>query len=258
MNTKLLEFKNKRDNVIRGILVENSNQKHVAVMLGGFERATSTERKFKVLADELAKNDIPSLRFDVADVGLSDGDFYQMTMQTIADDLLVVVENLKKLGFEKISFVGHSQAACAVSLLLKGIDFEKIVLFASALNQKELQRLWFVQEKNPLEKIGWNNYKEKLDEVEFQKTISQDALTKSHLLKAQFKQTNSNFNYEENFEGYNLKKILVVQGNGDKVCPIESLVIEFPNKILVEGGDHDMEKPEMIKQWVGGVVKFLG
>lgn len=257
MNTKLLEFKNQRDNIIRGILVENDSKDHIAVMLGGFERATSTERKFKLLADELVKNEIASLRFDVADMGLSDGDFYKMTMQTIANDLLAVVENLKTLGFKKVSFVGHSQAACAVSLLLKEIEFEKLVLLAPALNQDELQRLWFAQEKNPLEKIGWNNYREKLDEEEFQKAISQDVITKSHLLNAQFKQMNSNLNYEENFKEYDLNRILVVRGDGDKVCPIESLAIEFPNKILVEGGDHDMEKPGMIEQWLRDVIIFL-
>ena len=259
MKTKLIEFKNQRNDILRGVWVEseNCNKNHIVIMLGGFERAASTERKFKLLADELAKQEIDSLRMDIADVGLSDGDFYQMTMQSISDDLLSAIETIRKLGYKKISFIGHSQAACNVSLLFNEINFEKIVLLAPALNQKDLQRLWFVQEKNPTEKIGWNNYLKYFDEEEFQKTISQDVQTKSHILSPEFKRMNSTIDYAQNFHGYDLNKILAVLGDSDKVCPMESQTIEFPNKIILQGGDHDMEKPNMITQWINDAVSFL-
>lgn len=258
MKTSLIEFKNPRNNTLRGVLVSVDDQKdHVVVMLGGFERQASTERKFKLLSDELTKQNIDSFRFDVADVGLSDGDFYQMTTQTMADDLMAAIELVKGLGYRKISFAGHSHASCNLSLVLNKVEFEKILLIAPALNQRDIWRFWFAQEKNPNDKIDWHNYKENFDEAEFEKTLTQDFYSKNHILGPKLKQINVNIDYSVNFADYDLNRVLVVHGDSDPVCPIESLTIDFPNKIVVKNGDHDVDKPEIISQWLSQATSFL-
>ena len=98
VKTRLVEFENQRGDRLRGVLDEGGGKDVVIVMLGGFERAASTERKFKFLADRLTGRGVDSFRFDVADVGLSDGDFYQTTTQTMADDLLSAIETVSSLG----------------------------------------------------------------------------------------------------------------------------------------------------------------
>lgn len=258
MSTKIIEFENPRGNTLRGVLVEPTEKfEHVVIMLGGFERAASTERKFKLLSDELAKQNIHSFRFDVADVGLSDGDFYQMTTQTMADDLMAAIDLVRDLGYSKISFAGHSHASCNLSLILNKVEFERILLIAPALNQRDIWRYWFAQEMNPNDQIDWHNYKEKVDEVEFEKTLSLDFYSKNHILGPKLKQINVNIDYSVNFANYDLNKVLVVHGDSDLVCPMESLTIDFPNKIVVKNGDHDVDKPEIISQWLSQATSFL-
>ena len=73
MRTELLEFKNRKGNILRGILVlRKEDDKRAVLMIGGFERPTTTQKKFKILADNL---NISSLRLDYTGIGLSDGDF---------------------------------------------------------------------------------------------------------------------------------------------------------------------------------------
>lgn len=47
--TKLVEFKNKTNNLLRGILLSNGKSDKAVLMAGGFERSATTEKKFKVL-----------------------------------------------------------------------------------------------------------------------------------------------------------------------------------------------------------------
>lgn len=258
MTTKIIEFKNPRGNTLRGVLIAPTEQyDRIVIMLGGFERAASTERKFKLLSDELSKSGVHSFRFDVADMGLSDGNFYEMTSQDMANDLLSAIETIKNLGYGKISFAGHSHASCNLSLVLNKVEFDKILLIAPALNQKELWRLWFVQDENPDKQIGWRNYKEYLDENKFLETLSQDIHSKNHILGPKMKQINVDIDFATNYDGFDLNKVLVVHGDADFVCPMESVTIDFPNKLVVSGGDHDMDQPEVIKRWLVKAGEFL-
>ena len=78
MKIELLEFNNINGEILRGIFVsKNKDKKKVALMVGGFERSATTQKKFKVLADNL---NISSLRLDYTGIGLSDGDFSDLTV----------------------------------------------------------------------------------------------------------------------------------------------------------------------------------
>ncbi len=59
--TKLIELKSSDNKFLRGVLLAQKSEKLV-LMCGGFERRTSTEPKFKKLADSLSDNGISSFR----------------------------------------------------------------------------------------------------------------------------------------------------------------------------------------------------
>jgi len=76
MKTGLVEFKNKNDDILRGILtVPETAPGRGAIFLHGFERNATVEKKFRRFAGALAERNVASLRFDAAGCGLSGGDF---------------------------------------------------------------------------------------------------------------------------------------------------------------------------------------
>ncbi|HTX86460.1 MAG TPA: alpha/beta hydrolase [Candidatus Nanoarchaeia archaeon] len=260
MNTSLIEFKNSKKDILRGILLsaETDPKKYCAVMLGGFERAGTTEKKFKALADKLAEKNISSFRFDAADCGLSDGNFYQTTVESLAADLSAAIEFLRdRGGYEKFSLVGHSLTACVFSLLLEKISIEKIVLLAPALNQRDLFRYWFVQKKFPDKEITWDNYPDYFDEKLFDEDVKLDLITKTHKLSREYRNKNKDIDYSGNYLKYAQEKILYIHGMADDVVPPPSLKINFLNKIIIDKGGHDLERPGIIEQWLGKAADFL-
>lgn len=258
---KLAKFKNKTNDLLRGILLSNGNGKNAVLMCGWFERSATTEKKFKVLADKLDENNISSLRFDCTGCGLSDGDFSKLTVERMADDLLRAVDFLKKqIKTKNISIVCHSLAACAAASLLGEIKPEKIILIAPALNQKDLLRYWFtisaMEKQNPCIKIDWSNFKNYLDENKFQEDCSRtDKMAKFYYISSAYFWENKNKNYTNLFK--NAQNVLRIHGDKDDKVPPESLNAKFSNEIIVKGGDHDMERPDMFGQWINKAVDFI-
>jgi pimeloyl-ACP methyl ester carboxylesterase len=255
MTTNLLEFKSGED-ILRGILTKSANSKRVVVMIGGFERAGTTEKKFKILSDKLGAKNIDCFRFDIADCGLSDGNFYEMTIDGMANSLKSAVDYLKKFGYENFSVVGHSLAACAISLTLSQKIFHKIILIAPGLNQRELLRLWFVQKNNKNIEINWKNYKNYLSEADFTENLKFDLTTKSHKLSYKYRSDNKDMDYSTNFSNLT-DNVLLIHGNVDLIVPVESLNCDFKNKLIIDKGDHDLERPGIIDQWLDRAVNFL-
>lgn len=260
--TKLIEFKNQKGEILRGVLTYSDDKElKSVVMMGGFERSCTTERKFKALADELIKVGIPSLRFDHTGVGLSDGDFSTISVKNLGSDLVKAVDALgKEINFDRVSFISHSLPPCIMAEPDKRRLFEKIVMMAPALNQKDLHRFWFVtntmKKEKPDLKIAWENYKEYLDEEAFQEFCKDP----KKMTKARF--VGTNYFIESGEVDYSRlvpdqPNILHVQGELDNTVPLKSLNTSFSNKIIVKDGDHDIERPDMLKQWIHKVVDFI-
>jgi hypothetical protein len=65
MKTYLLEMPNNKNQNLRGIISTPDNQIQGGVIcLHGFERCSTTEKKFKALSDSLVKKKIAVLRLD--------------------------------------------------------------------------------------------------------------------------------------------------------------------------------------------------
>lgn len=258
---KLVEFVNQTNDLLRGILLSNGRSDKAVLMCGGFERSATTEKKFKATADELIKNDIISLRFDYTGCGLSGGDFSKTTVERMSSDLRSAIEFLaKETGVKNISVICHSLSACAIGNLLKDINFEKIVLIAPALSQKDLLRYWFtisaMEKQNPNTEVSWSNFKDYLDEKRFQEDcLRTSKMTKANYISSDYFLENKNKDYSGYFK--NNQNILHIHGDKDDKVPLESLNVKFKNEIIVEGGDHDMERPDMFGQWIKKAVDFI-
>jgi len=265
MKTELLEFPNNENQNIRGILtLPDKEAKKAIIYLHGFERCATTEKKFKTLSDTLTKKMATTLRFDFSGCGLSDGDFSLTTIDKQGGEFLKAFEELKKkIGNNKISVVAHSLGACVLANELEKIkpQLEKIIFISPALNQKELLKYWFVisqtKKSNPNIKITWQNYKKYFDKNAFTKDCERnDKTTKANYIQANYFLQAKDIDFSEKFRNINLD-ILHIHGTKDVSVPIESLNIKFKNQIIIEKGDHDLEKPNIINQWKDKVIDFL-
>jgi len=52
------------------------------------------------------------------------------------------------------------------------------------------------------------------------------------------------------------EKILHIHGMSDDVVPFESVNIDL-NNILIKEGNHNLERPDMIEQWIKPIIKFI-
>lgn len=258
METKLINFQNSLGGLLRGILVDANSKKGV-ICLHGFERNASAEPKFKFLSDSLAKKGISSFRFDYAGTGISDGNFSDMTVEKMVGDLESAIKTFKdETKITEIGLVAHSLSACVVGEYLKKRNDlpYKVVLLAPALNQKELLRYYFSTNSNKDKEITWQNYRESLDEEKFlEDSKKNNKIAKAHYISNKYFLENLDRDYSEYFKDYS--SVLLVHGDEDSKVPLESLNIDFPNKVIVKGGDHDLEKPDMIKQWLDKTTNFL-
>lgn len=258
--TKLVEFKNNNGDILRGIFLSGSADRAI-LMCSGFERSATTEKKFKTLSDDLAKGGIASLRFDYTGCGLSDGDFSQVTVKRMSDDANRAIDFLKsEFGAAKISIIGHSLSGCIVADLSQKINFEKMILIGPALNQKDLLRFWStvsaMKKQNPAIDVNWQNYKNYLDEKNFQADCAKtDRMSKANYISSKYFIENKDKDYSDLLRS--AENILLIHGDKDDKVPLESLNAEFVNKIIVSGGDHDLERPDMFAQWERKAIDFL-
>ncbi len=82
-----------------------------------------------------------------------------------------------------------------------------------------------------------------------------DKMTKANHIGADYFLENAKKNYSELIE--NTANILLIHGNKDDKVPPGSLTKAFDNIVIIENGDHDLERPDMIKQWLNTAVNFI-
>ncbi len=261
MPTKLISL-NYQEKTLRGILNEPPASQKAVLFLGGFERKATTEKKFKALADLLAQKNIASLRFDYEGLGLSDGNYAAVTIQKLSREAKIFFSFLKQNFSGPLFVVAHSLGACVLAATQE--EIEKIILIAPALDQKNLLRYWFLRAEKPTEEITWGKYhslfsQDKSLEEKFQKYCQTEPKeTKENLLRANYFLENKNKDYFTYYQKINPSCLLHIHGEKDDKVPLASLnKISFSQQILVSAGDHDLEKPSLITQWLKPAVNFF-
>ncbi len=263
MKTELIEFNNSKGDILRGILTHNQGSKRGVVLTHGFERTAITEKKFKDLSDSLTAKGISCFRFDYTGCGLSDGDFASMSVASMTGDLEKAIESFRRrTKIKNIGIVAHSLAGCVVANYLENMgSFKKVVLLSPALNQRDLLRYYFTKgymaKTNPSVKIDWNSFRKHLDEKLFIQDFSKSKkMAKAHYIGKKYYLENMNRDYSDIF--YDKNNILFVYGNKDDRIPLEGIDLSRLKKvIIVQGGDHDLERPDMYNQWNKKTVNFL-
>lgn len=265
MKTKLLEFPNSENHILRGIIsLPDEEAIKSVICLHGFERCSTTEKKFKKLSDSLVKNKVAVLRLDFAGCGLSDGDFTFTTIDKQANDFVVALTKLKnETGHKKIHIVAHSLGACVLAAKIDEIkeDIGKVILIAPALNQKDLLRYWFVtiqmKQSNSKIEITWQNFNQYLDETAFQQDCKRnDMMTRINYIDSKYFLEAKDFDFSKKFNDLS-SRVLHIHGLKDNAVPIESINTKFENQIIIENGDHDLERPDLMTQWLDKAVDFL-
>lgn len=264
--TELVEFKNHKGETLRG-LVDKARGKRGIVFLHGFEK-TTIEAKFKNIVDKF-KGRVNLFRFDFSGCGLSDGKFEDLTIEKLKKELERAVRAFKRArpGIEEVNLVAHSLGCCVV---LKFISenpqkIGKAVFLSPAFCQKELLRYWFtkIETKKEGVEVDWSNFKKYFSEGKFQKDIKKKRrMAGEHTLSNRYFLENKKLDYQELFEklDFDLKDILIIYGTNDDKVPFESndKLPQGIRTIKVFDGDHDLQRPDMAKQYLKKIIGFLG
>ncbi len=261
-HTTLIEFFDKNQNIIRGLLVSTGQLSDtVVVMAHRFENGGVGDKKFKILADELIKHDCASFRFDFAGCGISDGDFRLFTVEDRAHTLKRACDIGFKYG-KKLVLVGHSLGCAVITEMLRlypDMDVCNILFFAPSLHIGELLRYWYVRDTAPLntkQTISWKNYKKHLNEDTFQSYINNsDRMIGSQHAPALFYAETQDKDYGLFLQ--NTDSIACIQGDSDTTVPIESISVKFKQFFTVKDGDHALEQPDMVHQWLQYAINYI-
>lgn len=259
----LVEFPDAAGHLLRGILTKPDKATRATLMLHGFERNASVEPKFKRLADLLSTMGVASLRLDYEGCGLSDGEFSHFTIASSVEAIVSAEGAMNARGLDPYGVVGHSVSGASIAEIVHQgkSPFQKIVLIAPALDQQKLLRYWFVRvsekKKDPAASVTWANYGNLLNEAAFAIDCARtDRVSKTKLLGPDFYLENKERDYTPFLESVR-ERTLLVQGTNDETVPSASLPRDFPNQCIVNRGDHELERPDLINVWLLHAAQFL-
>ncbi|MCH3910738.1 MAG: alpha/beta hydrolase [Limosilactobacillus oris] len=140
-----MEVEIKREGrTLRGLLERTAtlHNDHVAILMHGFmgDRGNYQGKLLYDLSHALNDAGIPTLRFDFAGCGESDGNFAEMTvLSELLDGMAIIDYARTTLGAKEIDLVGHSQGGVVTSMLAGYYRdvIAKLVLLAPAATLKD-------------------------------------------------------------------------------------------------------------------------
>ncbi len=241
----------------------------IVILMGGFARVATREDLLLTIAKKLNK---PSFVFDWHGLGLSKGDFGDVTVERLADDLKRVVSIFVSEGFSRFHLIGHSLGACIIQRFYRQsyVNICKRILISPALNQNFLLRYWFAKKRGydfnfekwtearskktfwqAMTDYGKDNFYSAywLHEDEFKRFIEEEKEINGVKIKSDYWHEEKNNCYEpsEHFSSrgeVSGDKILHIHGEKDTTVPYESIEFKFENSRIFKGADHYFLKHE--------------
>jgi len=267
--TSLLEAPFK-DGLIRGTITEPLHEpaKKTLVCVHGFEWPASIDQKFRILAEELPKHGYRVIRFDYRGNGLSDGKFRDTRIATMLEDLSLVLDHVAP--DENVEIASYSIGTAITSLYWKNNPSRigKIIFFGAAFDHASISRfvtlkralltLPFVRftPRSLVERVAWR-FKQcaPIDKI-FEKPFHPTKF--SHEISSDFYRDLLDLNVNPIAETIPQEQRALVHGDRDHSSPRQNVTATFENEIVVKNGDHHLEKPAFIEQWLPFVKRFLG
>lgn len=148
------------DVILEGTLVlpeGYSRETPVLVMVTGSGQQNRDEeifshKPFAVIADELARNGIATLRYDDRGFGGYEGNIYECTVEDFMNDALAGIELLRD-RFDKVGVLGHSEGGTIAMMLAAQKKADFIVSLAGMAVSGAETLLW--QNRGALSELGF-------------------------------------------------------------------------------------------------------
>lgn len=230
-----IEFKSK---ILRGYHHKNSYD-NLVIMLHGFTgNKTEARLLFRNLSEEMELNGFDSLRMDFFGHGESDGQFKNMTLESLNEQVQTIIEYSINLGYKKLYLLGFSMGGMIALLNLDNM-FEKVVLISPATRMPDSTKNLF--EQSPLE-----NGNADIGGLELSRNFY-ESFQEVNVLK-----------YCKTFK----KPIMFVIGKNDKAVPYNYVLetkTQFSNSIIhiIDGCDHTYSSIEYRKKLYQVTINFL-
>lgn len=164
-------FKNESEgNMLAGTIAspKNFNKKSpILIMITGSGSQDRNEQMFEhqpflVIADDLAKKGIATLRLDDRGIGDSEKGKVGATSADFATDINSAVHYLAKIGYQKIGLIGHSEGGMIAPMVA---DMNKNVKFLVLLAAPGIPIIDLTLDQNKKLAQGANLPKEDIDEI---------------------------------------------------------------------------------------------
>lgn len=227
------ELKNQHDRIIRGSVhsVATGTPRALYIFAHGLtSQRMGPEYLFVKISRLLAANNIASVRFDFTGSGESDGEFCDMSLDTMMHDLSIVAAHFRHLFKpSKMFLLGHSLGGMVAALSVKAIPMDGIVLIAPVADTHK-----FFTEHKIMSQIGTNSRGFfEFGPHELSPSVFDD-----------LQNANPSVYLSENFNG----NMLLIQGSSDPtVKPEESQLYINESKrtgvnsdyVLIQGANHN-------------------
>lgn len=118
------------DGILKGTFLEAKNSKDLALLIisgsgptdrnGNSAVVSGSNNSLKMLAESLAKNGYPSLRYDKRGIAKSTGfpPESETNFSDFVDDAMLAANKLKEFGYKKIVIAGHSEGSLIASMIV--------------------------------------------------------------------------------------------------------------------------------------------
>lgn len=244
MSLKHIEITNNEGKVLRGYFNLPSNfNGNVVIMYHGFTgNKMETNGIFKSFSRLIAELGYGSLRMDFSGNGESDGEFYEMTFDSLLSEAILMLDYVKRMpGVKKIIILGFSMGGAIASLVAKeqGEDVDALLLWSPAGNMVEL--IGGIFEKHA--KVGKN--------IDFG----------GWEISPNLYRTVKKYDFYEGLEKYE-NPTLIIHGSNDLSVNYkwgERFAIVLPNSefILIEGAPHGYNSLIFKQELFEKSIKFI-
>mmetsp|Transcript_18237 Transcript_18237/g.33286 ORF Transcript_18237/g.33286 Transcript_18237/m.33286 type:complete len:300 (-) Transcript_18237:1206-2105(-) len=251
-NTRTITVKNSIDETLVGKFLDTKSE-DVVIFCHGFA-STKDDCHFRQMAEELAKRNISSIRFDFSGNGESEGSFHFGNYYKEVQDIRSMVLYVRALRRKVFALVGHSKGANDV--LLYAAEYDDVPYVVNIAGRLDLKA-------GVVERFG-DKALSLLNRVgEIPQTIeATDGRIINWTLTKRDLDERMKLDMLSEVRRISLAEVLTIHGSQDRVVKVADAqglarVIPSHSLAIVDGADHNFKSPVHADLLVRKVVDFL-